>query len=173
MSIFSKRGRAGADDTRTGSRTTGPLSTLATSASDGADAMDVDDDGRPLRPDSTPIGEPERQRIDAALARLGGDGVDVDDLSSLGAAYDAALDAGRDSDLAVETLGLGIGEHLARHGRMDWAVVTDVFGTDLGVVGRRRAVTVIPTNIVATRWLNHQSGWVPDVVGHLVRLGNG
>lgn len=131
---------------------------------------DGSDDGRPQRPETAPIGDAERARIAAALERLAADGVDVDDLGGLGAAYDRALGSGAPSEATVETVGLGIGEYLARHGAMDWAVITDVFGTDLGVVGRRRAVTVIPTNIVATRWINRESGWVPGVVSHLARL---
>jgi hypothetical protein len=142
-----------------------------------APADDVVDDGRPERPDSEPIGEQERARIDAALTRMSDAGWDVDDLQSIATAYDQAFGSeataspGRDD--VVEVVGLAIGEHLVRHGRMDWKLVTDAFGTDLGVVARRRDVSIIPTTIVATRWINGERGWIPGVVGHLVRLGNG
>lgn len=148
-------------------------------ADDGAPAYDGPDDGRPVRPDTAPPGEEELARIAAGLARLAELGVDVDDLASIGTAYDAAVarhaagvDAA-DRDHAVETIGIAIGEHLVRHGRMDWALVSDVFGTDLGVVARRRGTAIIPANIVATRWINGETGWLPGVVAHLVRLGTG
>ncbi|CCH76524.1 hypothetical protein BN12_130063 [Nostocoides japonicum T1-X7] len=170
MALFSRR-RGGGD--RTAAESPSPLTTLAEDTTSSAFAGDVEDDGRPQRPDTAPIGDSERARIDAALQRLEGDGVDVDDLAALGAAYDRARATGADGDVVVETIGLAIGEHLVRHARMDWALVTDVFGTDLGVVARRRGTTLIPTNIVATRWLSGQTGWVPGVVGHLIRLGTG
>lgn len=150
-----------------------------TPAPDGPAAYDGPDDGRPQRPDSAAPGAAELARVAAGLVRLAEQGVDVDDLASLGAAYDGSVArhaAGQDApdrDHAVETIGIGIGEHLVRHGRMDWALVSDVFGTDLGVVARRRGTAVIPTNIVATRWINGETGWLPGVVAHLVRLGNG
>ena len=52
-------------------------------------------------------------------------------------------------------------------------MISDAFGTDLGVSARRRDLAVVPPTIVATRWINRETGWVPGVVGHLVRLGNG
>lgn len=169
MGLFSRRARD-EDHTPAVERT-------EPSDGEGDGGADVVDDGRPERPDDEPIGERERARIDAALARMSEAGWDVDDLQSIATAYDQAFGAepaaspGRDD--VVEVVGLAIGEHLVRHGRMDWRIVTDAFGTDLGVVARRRAVSVIPTTIVATRWLNGERGWIPGVVGHLVRLGNG
>ncbi len=173
MGLFSRRDRDRDHQPGPADEGSGQLS------QDGPPAYDGPDDGRPQRPDSAPPGPAELARVAAALERLADQGVDVDDLASLGAAYDdavarpaAGLDAG-DRDHAVEVIGIGVGEHLVRHGRMDWALVSDVFGTDLGVVARRRGTAVIPANIVATRWINGETGWLPGVVTHLVRLGNG
>ncbi|MEO7068882.1 MAG: DUF3806 domain-containing protein [Nostocoides sp.] len=172
MGLFSRRSRGDAIDPDADV-------TAAPGAVAGLDAYDGPDDGRPLRPDSEPPGEVELSRIAAGLARLAEQGVDVDDLARLGAAYDAAVTAHAagagttDRDHTVDTIGIGIGEHLVRHARMDWAVISDVFGTDLGVVARRRGTAIIPANIVATRWINGETGWLPGVVAHLVRLGTG
>lgn len=169
MGLFSRRSRDDAADPDEGA-----TETVAEPA-----AYDGPDDGRPQRPDSEPPGEEDRARIAAGLARLDELGVDVDDLASLGAAYDAAVvrhaegDDADGRDHAVEAIGIGIGEHLVRHGRMDWALVSDVFGTDLGVVARRGGRAFIPSNIVATRWINGETGWLPGVVAHLIRLGTG
>jgi hypothetical protein len=29
---------------------------------------------------------------------------------------------------------------------------------------------VVPANLVAARWMNGETGWLPGVVGHLVRV---
>ena len=143
---------------------------------DPTDGPDLIDDGRPQRPGSDPIGAEDRARIDAALARFAEVGGDVDDLASVGSHFDRAVTGDASAlgaDEAVDVLGLVVGEHLVRHGRMDWRIISDAFGTDLGVSARRRDLSVIPPTIVATRWINRETGWVPGVVGHLVRLGNG
>ncbi len=66
---------------------------------------------------------------------------------------------------------LGIGEHLHRHTDLDWQLVTDVFGTDLAVAGGfSGSFSVVPGNLVASRWMRGETGWLPGVVGHLVAL---
>lgn len=136
------------------------------------------DDGKPLRPVVEPIGEPERTRIEAALAAVEGDGVDLDDLGSLGAGYDSAFTAWStapeaerpDHAAIVERYSLAVGEYLNRHTDLDWHMVTDVFGTDLALAGGFRSdFVVVPHNLVAARWMRGETGWLPGVVGHLVR----
>lgn len=131
-----------------------------------------------LRPVIARLGAEERERIARGHAALEADGVDIDDLASLGAAFDAALTGWLDArkrhreshDAIVERFAIGIGEHLARHTDLAWSLVTDAFGTDLAVAGGRDEFVVVPSNLVAVRWLNGERGWVPGVVGHLVRV---
>ena len=111
------------------------------------------------------LGSAERTRIDQALARLSADGVDVDDLDSLGAAFDAALDRG-DVD-AVPDLAAGVGEYLDRHADLRWAIITDAFGRDLGLEGLRRDLHVVPESLLTARWLRRERGWLPQAVSHL------
>ncbi len=137
---------------------------------------DVVDDGKPLRPVVARLGAQERARIARAVEELEGQGVSLDDLESLGAAYDRAysawLDAPDDSrpdhGHVVDTYAIGVGEHLHRHTDLDWGIVTDVFGTDLAVTGGRGAFVVVPSNLVAARWMRGETGWLPGVVGHMV-----
>jgi hypothetical protein len=135
-------------------------------------------DDVPLTPLVEPVPETELARIAAALGELEAAGVDVDDLESLGAALDASFaewasapEQDREPhDRIIERFALGIGEHLHRHTDLDWQVVTDAFGTDLAVAdGMRGDFVVVPLNLVAVRWLRREQGWVPGVVGHLVR----
>ncbi len=133
-------------------------------------------EGHTGRPVSRPLEPAERARIEAASERLSELGVDIDDLAGVSAAYDAAFsgwqaDPGSvDSGEIVELFGVAIGEHLARHSARQWAVVTDVFGTDLGLVAARAETVIVPHNIVSARWMRHERGWIPGVVSHLVQL---
>jgi Domain of unknown function (DUF3806) len=137
--------------------------------------QDVSDEGGVLQPQAARCGPEEQARIDRGLAALEAEGVDVDDLASIGAGFDAAYLAwdtgGRKDDHAavVERYGIGVGEHLHRHTDLDWKVVTDVFGTDLAVAGGfKHDFVVVPTNLVAGRWMRGETGWIPAVVGHIV-----
>lgn len=135
-------------------------------------------DDAPLRPIIRRPGVEEQQRIATGRRELEAEGVDIDDLAALGAGYDAAMSRWlgvskrqrEGHELIVERYAVGIGEHLARHTDLSWALVTDAFGTDLGLAGGKDEFVVVPSNLVASRWLNEESGWVPGVVGHLVRL---
>jgi hypothetical protein len=141
----------------------------------GDDALASDFTGRPV---TAPLGEAERGRLDAALAHAAEAGVDVDDLASIGTHYDDAYrrwaaSGGADgdgSDVIVDTFATAIGEHLARHSAREWAVVTDVFGTDIGLVAARADTVVVPHNLVGARWMRGETGWIPGVVAHLVRI---
>ncbi|MCU1538876.1 MAG: hypothetical protein JWP82_3227 [Humibacillus sp.] len=162
MGLFSRKGKDAIEDTDAG----GPV--------------DDGDDGlapvTPERPVSRPLDDSERARIAAALEQALADGVDVDDLESIGSNYDAAYrrasaDPGAlTPDSVVETYAIAIGEHLARHSAREWAVVTDVFGTDLGLVAARADTVIVPHNLVGARWMRRETGWIPGVVSHLVRI---
>jgi hypothetical protein len=137
------------------------------------DGPGLDPTGRPV---AHPLGDAERARVDAALEHAAAEGVDVDDLASIGSHYDEAFrrwsqqGGAEGPDVVVETYAVAIGEHLARHSAREWAVVTDVFGTDLGLVAARADTVVVPHNLVGARWMRGETGWVPRVVSHLLRI---
>ncbi|RKT77241.1 uncharacterized protein DUF3806 [Terracoccus luteus] len=144
----------------------------AGSDAEAGDGLVGDHTGRPV---SRPLEADERARIDAALARLDEMGIDVDDIDAVGEGFDEAhrawqQDQSRDSAQVVDTFAVAIGEHLARHSARDWAVVTDVFGTDLGLVAARAETVVVPHNLVGSRWMRGERGWIPGVVNHLVSM---
>ena len=138
-----------------------------------------EDDGRILRPTTAPVGPEDLARIATGIAALREEGVDVDDLLSIGGGYDRAyaawvaapVDHRPDEGDIVRRYAVAIGEHLSRHTDLDWQVVTDMFGTDLAVAGGfSGAFSVVPNNLVGARWMRGETGWIPGVVGHLVRL---
>jgi hypothetical protein len=142
----------------------------------GGDLLALDD--ATLQPVVQAVGAEDRARIADALEALAAEGVDVEDLGSIGAGLDAAYrtwheapeEARPDHAAIVERYALGIGEHLDRHTDLDWQVVTDVFGTDLALTeGFKGSFVVVPHNLVAGRWMRGETGWVPAVVGHIVR----
>ena len=142
------------------------------------DAGDSLDPNASLRPLVDPLGEVERGRISAALEGLAADGVDVDDLASIGAGLDRAYaawssapeDDRPDHAAIVERYAVGIGEYLDRNTDLDWQVVTDVFGKDLSLTeGYKGSFVVVPHNLVAGRWMRGETGWIPAVVGHIVK----
>lgn len=115
---------------------------------------------------ATRLSEAERSRIETALAALTGAGVDVDDLTSLSAAFDDAVH--RDDSAMLPLLAVGVGEHLHRHAELRWAVVTDSFGRDLGLEGRRRDLHVVPDSLLSARWMRREKGWLEGAVRHLI-----
>jgi hypothetical protein len=162
-----------------------------------ADDESVPDDSDllPLVPTSRPLRPQDRELLERGRGQLAATGVDLDDLAAIGAAHDADLAAWaalperrRDDHAAhVDLWGVAVGEYLARHTDLRWTTVADPFGTDLGLMAAgepgesgepgepgtpavRDDFAVIPTNLVSGRWLNGETGWIPGVVGHLVRL---
>src|SRR5688572_6637389 len=122
--------------------------------------------GDDLQPVVARIGPEEQARIVAAVAAVEAEGVDIDDVESIGAGLDRAYLAWSaspeqerpDHAAVVERYALAIGEHLERHTDLDWQVVTDVFGTDLSLTeGFKGSFVVVPHNLVAGRWMRGET----------------
>lgn len=169
MAWFSKKSK---DETAEPNDGSGPGGSIVTAPDD--DGLVAE--GHTGRPVSRALNAAERERVAATLAQLTERGVDVDDLDSIGLAYDTAFSVwasdpeAQDSGQVIELVGTAIGEHLARHSAREWAVVTDVFGTDLGLVAASAETVIVPHNIVSARWMRRDRGWVPAVVRHLVLI---
>ncbi len=151
--------------------------------------VELNEDGLPTTP-TQPLRAVERARIAEDLQALIDEGVDVDDVASLSRGLDAAYqqwssqrgntasksesprhEGGSDGDhqLIVRRYATGIGEHLSRHTDLDWQLVSDAFGTDLGLAsGPRGDFMLVPGNLVAARWMRGETGWIPGVVKHLI-----
>ncbi len=146
---------------------------------EGAEGADIPaDPPRPLHPVDVGLTEADREHLAATLAGLAHDGVDVNHLDALSAAYDRASQAWwalperrrRSESSPVHRFAVGIGEYLARHTDLKWTRVSDSLGVDLGLMAARDGFAVIPANLVTARFLNRETGWIPGVVGHIVRV---
>ncbi len=169
MGLFDRVRRAASDLSE---RSKNPTETRVRTLPDPGESTTED---LPLTPESRTLGAEEREGIDAGLTALADEGVDVDDLVSIGAGLDRALarwlaDRAEDHDAIVDRYAIAVGEHLHRHTDLAWEVVTDVFGTDLAVAAGD--FVVVPSNLVAVRWMRRETGWVPGVVGHIVEVRN-
>lgn len=168
MAWFRRKGSEGAPDPAR------PPAVVQRELPDAGDALDPE---LPIRPITEVVPPEQQQRVATGVAAVEAEGVDIDDLASIGAGFDAALsgwmatpEATRTGhDQIVERYAMAIGEHLARHTDLEWQIVTDVFGTDLSVAGGFGGTfVVVPTTLVAARWMRREPGWIPGVVGHLV-----
>lgn len=145
---------------------------------DGSDDAPEYDPEVPLRVRIRDVADTERARVAAGLATLEDLGVDVDDVASLGAGLDRAVQEWQatparrrgDEDAAREPWVVGLGEHLVRHSDLQWSLVRDAFGTDLAVAQQRDDFAVVPANLVGARWVAGETGWLPGVVAHLLRV---
>jgi len=142
-----------------------------------APTAELDEHGLPTTP-VQPLRQQEHGHLAKHLNTLVAEGIDIDDLGSLSAGLDAAYaqwSSRRQEDHSqiVQRYAVGIGEHLNRNTDLRWALVTDLFGTDLGLVeGPQATFMVVPENLVAARWMRGETGWIPGVVGHLVTRAN-
>ena len=70
----------------------------------------------------------------------------------------------RESRIHVNTLingvGIAFGEHLARDGRLDWVIATDVNGTDLALHGQPGDIIIFPANALAKRVVDGATDFV-------------
>src|SRR6476659_4406079 len=115
-----------------------------------ADPEDVE---LPFRPAIERLGPEEQQRLATGRAAVEKAGLDVTDLGALGAAFDEAL---------------ATWQSASKGERDDERQIVERFA--IAVAGGKDDFVVVPGNLVAARWMNAETGWVPGVVGHLVRV---
>lgn len=147
---------------------------------DDSDGSDADagggesfDDVAPVEEVATrPLTAEEDARLESQRLRYADLDIDPADLSTIAAAWEAAVDRGHEDEASdvVTTVSTAIGDHLVGHGYR-WVMSTDPFGTDLAVEPPRRGVPVVVRTLVAVRWMQRQRGWLEGVVTHLARAG--
>lgn len=134
------------------------------------------------QPRITPLSEPEQEWVDARRAFAAQQGVDHLDRDAVVGFYDGLLATARSEEMDPDELGVLldvvavlIGEHLgARHG-LQWVIVADEQGTDLGLRDPLSDAVVFPQSSVGQSWNDALTGdWIHGYVewldGQLPRL---
>ena len=110
------------------------------------------------------------------IAGLAEQDVTLGDIDDLGRHYDELLavwlrlsEAQRPDPTTVTTqIGLGFGQYVADHAKLDWAVATDDLGAEIALHRARGNVLFYPTTMVAERWAAHDLGVLPALARHLI-----
>ena len=118
----------------------------------------------------------ERRILESWLADAAQQGIDVDDVSSISAAYDAFVErmvALKPSERGDPTefctmIGFALGENLQRRTDLEWRVVSDSTGTDLALTTPAEDAVLFPVDPVAAAWEVAEVGWMPQWVENLL-----
>ena len=65
-----------------------------------------------------------------------------------------------DPNLIVSAAGIALGDALAKEFRLEWKIITDSFGTDIGLWRERGHIVLSPTHSVAKRFSECPDGFV-------------
>lgn len=67
-----------------------------------------------------------------------------------------------DPNVLVSVVGIAMGDVLAREFGLVWKIITDAFGTDLGLWRAKGQIVVSPTNSIAKHFAEESDGFVVD-----------
>lgn len=75
-----------------------------------------------------------------------------------------------DPNEVVNAAGVALGDALAKAHGLEWKIVTDAYGTDMGLWwndGDGKVLSLAPTHSVAKRFADGRSGYVVELFGQL------
>src|SRR5262245_55438096 len=79
-----------------------------------------------------------------------------------------------DPNPLINMVGLAFGQRLVDELGLEWAVVTDEYGTEIAVHGEPGDILVFPTNLVAKRWESGEASFLaklyPKMRDDILRL---
>lgn len=79
-----------------------------------------------------------------------------------------------DANTVVMALGVALGDQIAEATGMEWKIITDAYGTDMGlfldgVEGAYSEIVTHPMNFIAKRIVERQSGWLAPSATQLIK----
>lgn len=79
-----------------------------------------------------------------------------------------------DANSVVLVLGVALGDQIAEATGMEWKIITDAYGTDMGLFlagleGTYSDIVTHPMNLIAKRIVERQSGWLKPTADDLIR----
>lgn len=98
--------------------------------------------------------------------------IDVDELATIDAAYEAYVEQVRatppdrrgDPTVRLTTIAMAMGEHLRARSALTWSVAEDSEGTDLALRSPTGNGVLFPIDPVADAWSRQQRGWLTGFV---------
>jgi hypothetical protein len=118
-------------------------------------------------PEIEPLTDDEVEWVRSTIAELAEQEVPPGDIDALGDHYDELLagwlrlqESDRpDPNAVINQIGLAFGQYVADHAGLEWGVATDTQGVEIALhrphtPGR---VVLYPTNMVAKRWVAHET----------------
>lgn len=123
-----------------------------------------------------PVQPEQREVLDGWLDDARGFGIDLSDVESIGAAFDEYQltvmeqepEERADPTPFCTMIGMAMGEYLVQHSDLEWRLITDDEGTDLGLANPSETGVLFPADPVANAWQEQTFGWLPDWVSQLV-----
>jgi hypothetical protein len=73
-----------------------------------------------------------------------------------------------DPNIIVMAIGVALGDALAKACRLEWKIITDPFGTDMGLWGGDRGIILSPTHTAAKKLAESPEGFVVALVPRMV-----
>lgn len=122
-------------------------------------------------PEYGPLTKSERDWLDAHVRYAEELGLTTNDVQSISDFFDSSLRAvhsgeqsTEDANAVVNIVGVLLGEHICATTSLDWAIVTDEFGTDLCVHDPETSWVFFPQSSAAKRWEAGETEWVQPFV---------
>lgn len=129
-----------------------------------------------------PVGPAEQEVLDKWLDDAARWNIDVTDVRSIDRAYESYVDDVLDQDEDeredptpfVAMLGFALGQWLTLESVLEWRVITDADGRDLGLSLPDESSIMFPSDFIADAWNEMRrdwlSGWATDLRNQLEAL---
>lgn len=122
-------------------------------------------------PGYSPLTEGERSWLDAHVRYAEELGLAPTDVREISDFFDSSLRAVRsgeqapeDANAVINIVGVLLGEYICSTTSLDWAIMTDEFGTDLCVHDPATSWVFFPQSSTAKRWEAGETDWVEPFV---------
>lgn len=115
-----------------------------------------------------PVGEAEQAVLEQWLDDAARWNIDITDVRSIDAAYEGYVehvlaqeeDEREDPTPFVAMLGFALGQWLTRESVLEWRVITDAEGRDLGLSLPDESSIMFPSDFVADAWNEMRRDWL-------------
>jgi len=117
-----------------------------------------------------PVGEAEQTVLDGWLDDAARWNIDVTDVATIDAAYESYVDRviaqdeteREDPPPFVAMIGFALGQWLTLETVLEWRVITDAEGRDIGLSLPDESSIMFPSDFVADAWNEMQRDWLAD-----------